>query len=146
MIVPATASSAQQQAFANFNNSAGMQVQRDAAATGMDHYAARHLVGSPAVMEALRGYSDNQATARYFTPYTNMLSAQQGLGANTGRSVAQVGQNYGRTANGIYSGMMGAHQAAGNAAANAAMAKGAANTQMWGTIGSAIGGFAGSLF
>ncbi len=71
--------------------------------------------------------------------YFGLLANQQGVGLGAASAQAGVGQNYVNniTAN---------NNSAGTVAANAALAKGAANSSMYAGFGNALGNFAGSAF
>jgi len=127
-------------AFGNFLNSTGFRFQMDegnrAVNTG---YAARGTLQSGAAQKALQDRGQQTALGNYFLPYMGLLQGQQGVGMGAASAVAGVGQNYANsvTAN---------NNLAGDAAANAALIRGAATGQMWGGIGNALGTAAGTVF
>lgn len=73
-----------------------------------------------------------------FGNYLGYLANQQGLGLSGASALAGVGQNY---ANNVSAN----NNSAGSAAANAALAAGSANGQLYGGIANALGGLAGGL-
>jgi hypothetical protein len=142
----ATPSTTPQQAFQNFANSAGMQFQLQRGGDMINNnYAARGQLQSGAAMRSLQDYGQQTALNNYFLPYMGLLSGQQAVGAQTGAAVAGVGSNFGNTAAGINSQMGSAIQGGADAAGNAALLRGQANSNMWGSIGGALGGLASSF-
>ncbi len=140
-----------QQAMEQFANSAGMQFQMAQGANAINNlYAAKGALQSGSAMKALQDYGQNTALQNYFMPYMSMLNGQQAMGAQAGSSIAGVGSSFGNTAAGINSGygnaataingqIGGAYQNSADAAANAAIASGAGQAQLWGAVGSGLG-------
>ena len=142
-ITPITA----QQALDNFANSAGMQFQLQQGENAINNgYAARGQLQSGAALKALQDYGQQTALNNYFMPYMGLLGGQQSVGAGAASSVAGVGQNFGNTAAAINGQMGNAIQGGADAAANAALLRGQANANLYGSIGSALGGLASSFF
>lgn len=101
-------------------------------------YAARGALSSGAAMKALEKYRQN-LQAGYRGEYMNLLGQQQAVGLSGASALAGVGQNF--------AGLVTSNNTtAGNNAANAALARGAADSQMWGNIGGALGNILGSGF
>jgi hypothetical protein len=139
---PATAASA----FQNFADSAGMKFQLEQGANALNNlYAAKGQVQSGAAAKALQSFGQNTALQNFFMPYMNMVNgvSQQGLGAAS--SIAGVGTSFGNTAANINGQIGGAYQNSADAAANAAIARGYGQAQMWNTVGNQIGNVASSF-
>ena len=135
-----------QQAFENFANSAGMQFQLKTAQDAINNgYAGAGSLQSGAAMKEISDRSQDIALNNYFLPYMGLLSGQQAVGAQSGAAVAGVGSNFGNTAANINANMGNAIQGGANSASAAAIARGNANAQMWGGIGSALGSVASSF-
>lgn len=130
--------SPQMAAFQNFLNSDGYQFRLG---QGMDAinkgYAANGTLQSGAAMKALTNYGQNQASSE-FGKYLGYLTGQQQVGLGATNAVMGVGTNY---ANAV----SGNNNNAGDAAANAALAKGNANSQMYSGIAGGIGNALGAL-
>ena len=131
-------SSPSQNAFQNYLNSTGYQFQIDQGNKAINQgYAARGSLQSGAALKALQTYGQNTATG-FFKDYLGLLSNQQGVGLSGANALAGVGTNYANS--------VGANNNnASSAAANAALAAGNANANMWGSIGGAIGGVANAF-
>ena len=165
----AAAKTPQQSAFEQFANSAGMQFQLETGADAINNlYAGRGALQSGASAKALSDYAQQTAIQNYFMPYMSLLGGQQATGAQAGSAVAGVGSSFANTAaninsgaanaatginsglanatTGINAGMGGAIGQGANAAAQHAYNNGAANAGMWGSIGGALGNFAGTMF
>lgn len=99
-------------------------------------YAANGALNSGAAMKAMEKYRQDLQSG-YRNEYIGYLGQQQGVGLSGASALAGVGQNYvgNVTAN---------NTNAGNNAANAALARGSINSQMWTGIGGALGNLAGS--
>lgn len=124
-----------QNAFNNYLNSTGYQFQIDQGNKGINQgYAARGSLQSGAALKALQTYGQNTATG-FFKDYLGLLSNQQGVGLSGANAIAGVGTNY---ANSVSAN----NNNAGSAAANAYLAQGNANANMFGNIAGAIGGVA----
>lgn len=128
-----------QAAFDTFRNSTGYQFRlgqgTDAINTG---YAANGLLQSGAAQKALTRYGQDYASGE-FGNYIGHLANQQGVGLGGASALAGVGQNY---ANSVSAN----NNSAGTAAANAALIKGNANANMYGSIAGSIGNVFGSSF
>lgn len=122
-----------QDAFGNYikNSDYGFQF-----ATGANNlnsgYAGAGTLQSGAAMKAMERFRQNLQSG-YRTEYMNALGNQQGVGLSGASALAGVGQNYVNT-------ISGNNNAAGTAAANAALAKGNSG------IGNALGMIGGGLF
>jgi hypothetical protein len=126
-------------AYNSFANSAGIQSQMQAL---NQNYAAKGLLQSGAAMKGIQ----QNALTNYFLPYLGLLGGQQGVGAGAASSIAGVGTNFGNTAAGIANGMSNAIGNGADAASNSALLRGQNSANMWGTIGSSLGGLASSFF
>ena len=124
------------QAFNNYRNSTGYQFRFNEGMRALD--AAAPVLNSGARMKALQNYGQNIASGE-FGNYLGQLANQQGVGLSGASAQAGVGQNYVNsvTAN---------NNSAGSAAANAALMRGQATSNMWGGIANGIGGIFGSSF
>ena len=129
---------AYQNAFQNYLNSTGYQFQVDQGNRAItQNRAAAGALNSGATLKALQTYGQNTATG-FFKDYLGLLANQQGVGLTGANALAGVGTNY---ANAV-----GANNdAAGSAAANAHLARGNANANMWGNIAGAVGTAANAL-
>jgi hypothetical protein len=90
-----------------------------------------------AIKEAER-FGQNLAFTNGLQPYLGLAGQQSDRGVQSASAIAGVGQN-------ALASMTANNNNAGNAMANAALAKGAANANMFSGIGSALGTFAGGL-
>lgn len=134
------------QAFENFANSAGMQFQLQQGTNAINNlYAAKGALQSGAAMKAIQDYGQQTALQNYFMPYLGMLQGQQNMGVGAGSSIAGVGTSFGNTAAGINSQIGGAYQNSADAAANAAIANGMGQAQLWNTVGQSVGNLASSF-
>lgn len=131
-------SSPQMDAFQRFLTSDGYQFRLG---QGMDAinkgYAARGTLQSGAAMKALNAYGQDQASSE-FGKYLGYLTGQQQVGLGATNAVMGVGTNY---ANAVSAN----NNNAGDAAANAALARGNANAGMYSSIAGGIGNALGSL-
>lgn len=135
-----------QSAFQNFANSAGMNFQLEQGANALNNlYAARGMLQSGAAAKGLQDYGQQTALNNYFLPYMGLLGNQQATGAGAASSIAGVGSAFGNTAANINAGMGANIQSGANAASNAALLRGQANSNMWGGIASGLGGLASSF-
>lgn len=142
-VTPQTATSA----LDNFANSAGMQFQLQQGTNALNNmYAAHGLLQSGAAMKGINDYAQQTALNNYFMPYMGLLGGQQSVGAGAASSIAGVGQNFGNAAAAINGQMGNALQGGADAAGNAALLRGQNNANMYGSIGSALGGLASSFF
>lgn len=98
-------------------------------------WAARGLLNSGAAQRAAISFGQNIASEEYGNRF-NQLAQQQGVGLSAGNALAGVGTNF---ANNVTN----QNNALASVQANAALARGQATGQMWGTIGNAVGQFAG---
>jgi hypothetical protein len=152
--VPAAATPSAADAFNTFANSAGAKAMLAAGADSINNlYAAKGALNSGAAMKSLEDYSQTTMLNNYLMPYMSMLGGQQAVGAQAGSAVAGIGSSYGNTvaninsglanaSTGINAGIGGAFQNSADAAANAAIAKGYGQSQLWGTVGSSLGNIA----
>lgn len=126
-------------AFKAYQDSSGYQFRMnqgmDALNTG---YAGRGLLNSGAARKSALEYGQNLGSAE-FGNYLGYLGNQQGVGLSGASALAGVGQNY-------VNSVSANNNSAGSAAANAALAKGTANANMWGGIAGAAGNVFGSSF
>jgi hypothetical protein len=133
-------------AFNNFANSAGMQFQLQQGENAINNgYAAKGQLQSGAALKGLQNYGQQTALNNYFLPYLGLLGGQQATGAQAGSAIAGVGSNFGNTVSNIYGQQGNAIQSGANAASNAALLKGQANSNMWSGIASGLGTFASSF-
>lgn len=140
----ATAQGAQpsaRSAFDTWRDSTAYNFQLDEASKALNqNFAARGSLQSGAAIKALQDRRQNMAQGSLMD-YIGLLSNQQGVGLSGASAVAGVGQNY---VNNVSSN----NQLAGNVAANAALASGGANANMWsgiaGGFGRALGGLGSS--
>lgn len=123
-------------AFNNYRNSTGYQFRFNEGMRAID--AAAPVLNSGARMKALQNYGQNIASGE-FGNYLNQLANQQGVGLAGASAQAGVGQNYVNT-------VSNNNNSAGTAAANAALMRGQATSNMWGGIASGLGGLFGSSF
>lgn len=136
---PQTAEQDYNKAFENYRNSTGYQFRVNEGNDSINSgYAASGALRSGAAMKSLANYNQNIASGE-FGNYLGYLGNQQGVGLAGASALAGVGQNYANnvTAN---------NNSAGTVAANAALAKGQANANMYGGIASGIGNLVGSSF
>ncbi len=132
------AASPYESAFQNYLNSTGYQFQMDQGMKAINQgYAAKGALQSGAAMKALQTYGQNTGTS-FFKDYLGLLANQQGVGLSGASAVAGVGQNY-------VNSVSANNNAAGSAAANAALQSGNANANMWGGIAGSIGGLANAF-
>jgi hypothetical protein len=123
-----------------------MQFQLKQGADALNNlYAGAGQLQSGAAMKAMQGFGQQTALNNYFMPYMGLLGGQQAVGAGAASSIAGVGSSFGNTAAAINAGMGANIQNGANSASNAALARGAANANMWAGIGSGIGGLASSF-
>ena len=134
---------AQQNAFQAFRDSTGYQHQVDEAERALQsRFASMGIGQSGAAVKALsdrrQSIADNS-----FQQYAAGLGSLANRGAGAASSIAGVGQNF-------VSNVSANNNAAGTAAANAALARGNINANMWGGVGNAlgqiVGGFGGSSY
>jgi hypothetical protein len=123
-------------AFNNYRNSTGYQFRFNEGMRAID--AAAPVLNSGARMKALQNYGQNIASGE-FGNYLGQLANQQGVGLSGASAQAGVGQNYVNT-------VSANNNSAGTAAANAALMRGQATSNMWGGIASGLGGLFGSSF
>lgn len=138
-MAPATTpNGAYQNAFQNYLNSSGYQFQMDQGNKAINQgYAAQGSLQSGAALKALQAHGQNTATG-FFKDYLGLLSNQQGVGLSGASATAGVGQNYANS--------VGANNnSAGSAAANAHLAAGNANANLYGQIAGGIAGVANAF-
>lgn len=130
---------AAQNAFKQYQDSTGYQFRMGEGMNALNSgYAAKGLLNSGAAQKAALQYGQNIGSAE-FGNYLGYLGNQQGLGLGGASALAGVGQNYVNT-------VSANNNSAGSAAANAALVKGTANGQMWGSIANGMGNVFGSSF
>lgn len=128
---------------------AGGWLQSGAAIKGaldfMGNLGSREYMNYRAAKDRFGSYADSFAnqeraydTDRY-NEYLAQLTGQQGMGLTAANALAGVGTNFVNT-------VSSNNNSAGTVAANAALAQGAANQNMYAGIGNALGQFAGSLY
>jgi hypothetical protein len=128
-----------QNAFDNYQNSTGFQFRQEQGNNALNTgYAARGSLRSGAAMKDFARFNQNIASQE-FGNYLGQLGNQQNVGLSGASAIAGVGQN-----------MAGAvsanNDSAGTAAANAALLRGQANSNMYGSIASGLGQLGGSVF
>jgi hypothetical protein len=102
------------------------------------NFATRGALDSGAAEKAKITFGQNLASGE-LSNYMNLLASQQASGLSAAGAVMGV--------NTSYAGNVTAQNTnAGNVAANAALAGGQANANMWGTVGNAAGQLGGALF
>lgn len=135
----ADTTAAAQNAFSQYQDSTGYKFRMD---QGMDAlntgFAGRGILNSGAARKSALEFGQNIGSAE-FGNYLGYLGNQQGVGLSGASALAGVGQNYVNT-------VSANNNSAGSAVANAALAKGTANSNMWGGIASAAGNVFGSSF
>lgn len=124
------------QAFNNYRNSTGYQFRFNEGMRALD--AGAPVLNSGARLKAALNYGQNIASNE-FGNYLGQLANQQGVGLSGASAQAGVGQNYVNT-------VSANNNSAGTAAANAALMRGQATSNMWGGIASGLGGLFGSSF
>lgn len=130
---------AAQSAFDIFKNSTGYQTRLNEGFNALNTgYAARGLLQSGAALKALNRFGQDFASNE-FGNYLGYLSNQQGVGLSGASALAGVGQNY-------VNNVSANNNSAGTAAANAALMKGQANANMFGSIAGSLGGMFGSSY
>lgn len=134
-----TAPSPYQQAFDNYRNSTGYQFRLNQGVNALGaNWAARGLKGSGAALRSVQDYGQNIASNE-FGNYMNMLLNQSNMGLSAANAQAGVGTNY--------AGQVTANNNAGaDAAANAALLRGQANSNLFGNIAGVAGNVFGSSF
>lgn len=128
-----------QNAFDNYQKSTGYQFRVGEGARALDNsYASRGVGQSGAAAKAALNYGQNIASGE-FGNYLNALMAQQGVGLSAAGAQAGVSTNFVNqtTAN---------NNSGASALANAAIAKGNANGNMWQGIAGGLGSLFGSSF
>ena len=127
-----------QNAFQSYLNSTGYQFRVGEGQKAINQgYAAQGSLQSGAALKALQTYGQNTATD-FFKDYLGLLANQQGVGLSGASAVAGVGQNY-------VNSVSANNNNAGSAAANAYLAQGNANANLYGNIAGAIGGVANAF-
>lgn len=128
-----------QDAFKNYQDSTGYQFRLNQGQRAIgSNFAARGLSNSGAAAKSLLGYNQGMASNE-FGNYLNQLSGIQNMGLGAGSAQAGVGQNYVNT-------VSANNDSAGTAAANAALLRGNATANMFGSIAGGIGNIFGSSF
>lgn len=124
------------QAFNNYRNSTGYQFRFNEGMRAID--AGAPVLNSGQRFKELQRFGQNIASNE-FGNYLGQLANQQGVGLSGASAQAGVGQNYVNT-------VSANNNSAGSAAANAALMRGQATSNMWGGIANGIGGLFGSSF
>jgi hypothetical protein len=120
-----------------FRNSTNYQWRLDQGNKGMNQaYAARGTLQSGAAEKGLLEYNQNFA-ANELGRYQDLLAGQQNMGLTAASALAGVGQN-------MVGQVTANNNSAASAAANAALARGQATSNMYGGIASGIGQIAGA--
>ncbi len=121
-----------------FRNSTNYQFRVNEGMDGINQgYAARGMLQSGAALQGIEEYRQNFA-ANELGRYQDLLAQQQGVGMGAASALAGVGQNM--------VGQVTANNNSGaSAAANAALMRGQANSNMWGGIAQGIGGVLGGM-
>jgi hypothetical protein len=123
-----------------------MQFQLQQGNKAIQNSAAAHgNLLSGATLKGLQNYGQQTALNNYFMPYLSQLGGQQAIGAQSGAAVAGVGSNFGNTVSSIYGGQQNAIQGGADAASNAALLRGQANSTLANGIGSGLGTLASSF-
>lgn len=126
-------------AFDTFRDSTGYQFGLNEGMRSLNSlYAGRGALDSGAGMKAALKFGNDYATQQGFYPYLNALQGQQGLGLSSASALAGVSQNYGNQ-------VAANNNAAGSAAANAALVSGTASGQAMGGIANALGQFGSTV-
>jgi len=121
-----------------FRNSTNYQWRLDQGNKGINQaYAARGTLQSGAAQKGLLEYNQNFA-ANELGRYQDLLAGQQGMGLTAASALAGVGQN-------MVGQVTANNNAAASAAANAALARGQATSNLYGGIASGIGQIAGAF-
>lgn len=136
---PADPQADYQNAFQNYQNSTGFQFRQEQGNNALNTgYAARGSLRSGAAMKDFARFNQNIGSQE-FGNYLGQLGNQQNVGLAGASAIAGVSQN-----------MAGAisanNDSAGTAAANAALLRGQANSNMAGGIANGLGTFLGSSF
>lgn len=128
-----------QSAFDRFRAGTNYNFRLNEGLRALDHSAAsRGMIDSGASRKAAIGFGQSLASNELGN-YMNFLQGQQQMGLAGASALAGVGQNFVNTSANTNQGMA-------DALSNSALMRGAANQQMWGGIGNALGMAAGNLF
>ena len=128
-----------QQAFDNYKNSTGYQFRFNQGVKALDASASsRGILQSGAAMKSLNQFGQGIASDE-FGNYLGYLGNLMGTGLNAAGAQAGVSTN-------MVNQVTANNNAASSALANAALARGNANAQLWGTVGSSLGNIAGRVF
>lgn len=131
-----TAQQAQENAFAQFRDSTGYKFRLNEGADAVNaNYAAKGLLTSGAAQKALLRYGQDFGSNE-FGNYFNMLDNQQKMGLSGASALVGVGQSFVGT-------VSNNNNAAASAAANAALYKGQATANTWGSIANGLGNILG---
>lgn len=123
-------------AFQNYQNSTGYQFRLGEGIRAID--AGAPVRNSGATLKARQQYGQNIGSQE-FGNYLGYLANQQGVGLSGASAQAGVGQNYVNT-------VSANNNSAGSAAANAALMRGQATSNMWGGVANGLGSIFGSSF
>ena len=133
---PTTPQADYNKAFQNYQNSTGYQFRLGEGIRAID--AGAPVRNSGATLKARQQYGQNIGSQE-FGNYLGYLANQQGVGLSGASAQAGVGQNYVNT-------VSANNNSAGSAAANAALMKGQATSNMWGGVANGLGSIFGSSF
>ena len=126
-------------AFQNYQNSTGFQFRQSEGNNALNAgYAANGALRSGAAMKDFARFNQNIASDE-FGNYLAQLGRQQNVGLAGASAIAGVGQN-------MVNNVTANNNSAATVAANAALARGQANANMYGGIANGIGRFLGSSF
>ena len=128
-----------QQAFDNYKNSTGYQFRFNQGVKALDASASsRGILQSGAAMKSLNQFGQGIASDE-FGNYLGYLGNLMGTGLNAAGAQAGVSTN-------MVNQVTANNNAASSALAAAALQRGNANAQLWGTVGSSLGNVVGSAF
>lgn len=127
---------AAQQGFSDWRDNTGYQFRFNEGIRAID--AGAPVRNSGATLKARQQYGQNIGSQE-FGNYLGYLANQQGVGLSGASAQAGVGQNYVNT-------VSANNNSAGSAAANAALMRGQATSNMWGGVANGLGSIFGSSF
>jgi hypothetical protein len=129
-----------QSGFSAFVNSPYYQFGQNEGMRALNHgLASRGMLESGDAMKSAIRFGQDYGYSQGLMPYLGLAENQTNRGVQSAGGIAGVGLNAMNT-------IANSNTASGNAIANAALARGSANSNMYAGIGSALGGFAGSMF
>lgn len=137
---PAQNPLAPQSGFQAFVNSPYYQFGQNEGMRALNTGLASHgMIESGDAMKAAIRYGQDYGYSQGLMPFINLAGQQSDRGIQGASAIAGVGQN-------ALASMTANNNMAGNVAANAQLARGAANAGMYSTIGGALGTLAGTAF